>query len=130
MRSTVAASLGTVYAQLRTAAPNATVVVTGYPHLFSPEFSGPAPFSAEAQALFNAATDTLNGVIASKAAAAGFQYVDVVDEFAGHGIGAPDPWITFTGFRASDDLHPTATGYRQGYFPAVRSEVNLAQLRK
>jgi lysophospholipase L1-like esterase len=130
MRTTVAASLDTVYAQLRRAAPNATVVVTGYPRLFSPEFANPGPLSAEAQALFNAATDTLNAVIEAKAEAAGFQYVDVVDEFEGHGIGSPDPWITFSGLGAPDDLHPTAVGYQEGYFSAVRSEVNLAQLRK
>jgi lysophospholipase L1-like esterase len=130
IRTTVAADLEAAYAQLRLAAPNATVVVTGYPYLFSPEFSGPAPFSAEAQALFNAATDTLNDVVEATAEAAGFQYVDVVDEFEGHGIGSPDPWITFTGFSAPDDLHPTATGYQKGYLAAVRSEVNLAQLRK
>jgi lysophospholipase L1-like esterase len=129
-QTTVGPKLEAVYAQLRAAAPNAVVVVTGYPHLFSPESSGPAPFPAAAQQLFNDATDTLNAVIASRAAAAGFTYVDVVDEFAGHGVGSPDPWITFTGFTAPDDLHPTATGYSEGYLKAVRSEVNLAQLRK
>ncbi|MHA7263210.1 SGNH/GDSL hydrolase family protein [Arthrobacter sp. TMN-37] len=128
--TTVASSLDAVYAQLGAAAPNANVVVTGYPHLFSPGFSGPAPFPAEAQLLFNDATDVLNRVIESRATAAGFTYVDVVDEFAGHGVGSPDPWITFTGSAAPDDLHPTAAGYREGYFRAVRCEANLARLRK
>ena len=50
----------------------------------------------------------------------GFAFVDVRDEFAGHGVCSPDPWIngprvpTFIG-----PYHPTQQGYRDGYLAAL-----------
>lgn len=121
-------NLDTLYASVEAAAPNATVVVTGYPHLFSPEYGNPV-IPVASQTAFNAGTDALNAVIRARAQAHGFTFVDLVQKFEGHGLGSPDPWITFrTG--AIDNLHPTAEGYKSGYFPAVRSTVNLAQLQR
>lgn len=120
----VAADLDAAYAQLAAAAPNAQVIVTGYPHLFSPEFGNATLLSLEAQQLFNAGTDALNAVIEDRAEDAGFEYVDVTKRFDKHGIGSPNPWITFTGFTAIDDLHPTAKGYQSGYLPEVRKAID------
>jgi lysophospholipase L1-like esterase len=125
----LARNLSALYASIGAAAPGAEVVVTGYPHLFSPEFGTPAVLPVASQTAFNTATDSINAVIRQQAEAAGFTYVDLVGKFEGHGLGSPDPWITFTP-GAEDNLHPTATGYRSGYFPAVRSSVNLAQLQR
>ncbi|WP_026544460.1 SGNH/GDSL hydrolase family protein [Arthrobacter sp. 35/47] len=122
--TTVAADLDALYAQLAGAAPNAQVIVTGYPHLFSPEFGNAPLLSLEAQELFNAGTDALNEVIEDRAEAAGFDFVDVTKRFDKHGIGSPEPWITFTGFTAIDDLHPTAKGYQSGYLPEVRKAID------
>lgn len=121
-------ALDTLYDTIEATAPDATVVVTGYPHLFSPEFGVPLIPLASQDAL-NAGTDTLNALIRAQAKAHGFVFVDLVPKFAGHGLGSPDPWITFQP-GAIDNLHPTAEGYRSGYFPAVRSSVNLAQLQR
>jgi lysophospholipase L1-like esterase len=122
--TTVAADLDALYAQLADAAPNAQVIVTGYPHLFSPEFGNAPLLSLEAQELFNAGTDALNEVIEDRAEAAGFDFVDVTKRFDKHGIGSPEPWITFTGFAAIDDLHPNAAGYQSGYLPEVRKAID------
>ncbi|MEU1971895.1 GDSL-type esterase/lipase family protein [Microbacterium sp. NPDC019599] len=103
--------------------PNATIVVTGYAHLFEsppplPEFAGLAALVAGV----NGAIDALNGAIqaavgAAAAGGANVHYADVVDAFAGHGVqlapGVPsDPWFGIdpvgdpAGF-----LHPTYAGY-------------------
>lgn len=126
----IGASLNSLYEQVDAAAPGATVVVTGYPHLFSPEFGAPLPISPDAQRLINAATDILNGVIEASAKANGFVYVDTAKKFEGHGLGSPESWIKLSNPAQFDDLHPTAEGYKSGYFPAVRSSVNFAQLQK
>ena len=86
--------LDSLYAQVAEAAPGARVVVTGYPHLFSPKF-GPyfGASTAEQQAL-NEGADQLNAVIADAAAHHGFQFVDVTRRFDGHGVNAPDPSIS------------------------------------
>ena len=123
----LARNLDSLYDSISAAAPKAEVVVTGYPHLFSPEFGNPV-IPVASQTAFNAGTDALNAVIRQQAEANGFTYVDLVPKFEGHGLGSPDPWITSIG--APDALHPTAKGYKSGYFPAVRSSVNLAQLQR
>lgn len=122
------AHLDALYGTIRTAAPDAAVVVTGYPHLFSPRFGNDLIPLASQQA-FNAGTDSLNALIRSRAEAHGFIFVDVVAPFEDHGLGSPDPWITLR-MGASDNLHPTADGYRYGYYPAVRSALDLPQLRR
>ena len=48
-------------------------------------------------------------------------YVDVTEEFAGHGIGSKGPFIHADG---EDAYHPTAAGYRayaKAIFAAIRS---------
>jgi lysophospholipase L1-like esterase len=121
-------SLDALYDSIESAAPDAEVVVTGYPHLFSPEFGVPV-IPIESQTAFNEGTDALNALIRSQAEAHGFTFVDVVPRFEGRGLGSPSPWITFRA-GAVDNLHPTAKGYKSAYLPAVRSAVTLAQLQR
>ena len=98
--------------EVRTVAPKARIVVTGYPLLLD---------SSVPQAGFvNAGVLALNEVIASAVALAGDKvvYVDVVNAFLGHGIGSTDAWIL-----APPDMfafHPTAEGYT-AYADAIRS---------
>ena len=117
-QNVLAPQLAAEFARITELAPRATLVVTGYPYLF--EAGTPGPLSAEAQALFNAGTDALNAVIASQVPADGV-FVDVVDEFAGHGVGSPDSWIIFD-LQSPFNLHPTETGYREGYLAAILAD--------
>lgn len=115
----LAPTLASQFEQISALAPNATLVVTGYPHLFEPGTAG--PLSAEAVDLFNSGTDALNSVIAGQVPD-GAVFVDVVDEFTGHGSGAADSWIRLDG--GPFDLHPTETGYREGYTAAVLADAD------
>jgi lysophospholipase L1-like esterase len=94
---------------VKAAAPNAKIVVTGYPHLFAP-----APGFPDQANLF---VDGLNGSIFAAAMGTGAQYVDVSAAFTGHGIGSLDPWVNYTplGTPTPDDFHPNAAGYRAYY---------------
>lgn len=130
----LAPALAGLYSGVIGSAPYADVVVTGYPHLFSPEFGktialpviNPAtgqPFvlTPTEQQIINVGTDELNTVIRTQAEAAGFTYVDVVKRFDRHGLGSPQPWIQpFTDLGA---LHPTAKGYKNGYMHEIRQAV-------
>ena len=118
--------LDALYATVRSAAPDAVVLVTGYPHLFSPE-SGDALLPQESQEAFNAGTDTLNHLIRREAEAHGFTFVDLVAPFAGHGLGSSESWITYSE-GAEDNLHPTARGYSSGYLRAVLETPEFAAL--
>ncbi len=127
-RTEVVAALTSAYAAIRAKAPNATIVALGYPYLFSPEFGDQTYITHEAAKVFNKGTDTLNKVIRKAARQVpGTVYVDVTDEFDGHGIGSPESWILLPGSDAS--FHPNATGYAKGYYRAVVREAGIRALQ-
>ncbi|MGW9632075.1 SGNH/GDSL hydrolase family protein [Agromyces sp. NPDC055520] len=95
-------------------APNARVVVTGYPLLFAPTSS------YQWATRVNTGTVALNDAIEAAAALAGARYVDVEAPFTGHGIGSAAPWINdWKWLRANDSFHANATGY-QAFAAALR----------
>jgi len=101
-------------------APNATIVVTGYPHLLEYVPDPVAPINGLIAEL-NGATDDLNDAIQAAADAAGAEYADVVGAFAGHGIQlAPVPSDPYFG----PGLHPTYAGYTE-YTEVIRAELGL-----
>jgi lysophospholipase L1-like esterase len=112
--------LDSTYAAIRGRAPAATVVVLGYPRLF--ELTATCPvfgLDLAKRTMLNNAANTLDAVIAGRAAAAGDTFVDVRGVFSGHGICGSAPWVNPTTFPISDSYHPTASGYRYGYLPAL-----------
>lgn len=118
--------LDATYAGIAAAAPDAHVVVTGYPRLFSPEFGAYFQASPVEQEAMNEGADLLNAVIAQKAAEYGFQFVDVTHRFVGHGVNAPEPWIL--GLTDPGLFHPNLSGYR-AYSAAVTSSLDPRDLR-
>lgn len=110
------------------AAPEAHVVVTGYPHLFSPEYGDTSLLSVPAQEALNAGADLLNAVIQSAVHAHGGQYVDVTERFAGHGVGSPEPWIHGLSQDPSVAFHPTRAGH-DAYAAAITSALRTRDLR-
>lgn len=134
--------LDAAYTQVEAAAPDAHVVVTGYPRLFSPEYGaysgfltvdlggGPItlPFEASVaeQQLMNDAADLLNATMRVEAEEHGFQFVDVTERFEDHGVNAPDAWI----FGVTDPVpfHPTVKG-QHAYGVALRSAIKPPDLR-
>ena len=123
--------LDTAYTQIREAAPNAQVIVTGYARLFSPKYGDWVPLantrvSPEEQRLMNDGADVLNQTIAGVAAEHGFEFVDVTQRFDGHGVNAPEPWILDWGTDAP--LHPNAKGY-EAYASAITAAVRPGRVR-
>jgi len=111
--TTLPGRLDATYATIRGRAPNATVVVFGYPRLVEP--NGNCLSSAKRAAL-NRGADALDAVISARAAAAGLRYVDARGQFAGHGACGAAPWINrFSVLQLVESFHPNTTGYGQGY---------------
>lgn len=115
--------LARVYLELRVHAPRARIVVLGYPHLFDLSTACPNPLvpSAARRVMLNHGADVLNGSIERTARAFGLTFVDVRAAFDGHGVCSTDAWITppTSVPPATSTYHPTPTGYREGYLPAL-----------
>ncbi|GIF39296.1 SGNH/GDSL hydrolase family protein [Actinoplanes xinjiangensis] len=104
-----------------TAAPNARVIVTGYPLPFAKSRQCPAvPVTARMRVRANQVVSRLNAAIAAAANRNRVRYVDVQPGFAAHGLCSRKPWLVGAeGMRDDRVLHPTATGQARGYLPAV-----------
>ncbi|WP_395398877.1 SGNH/GDSL hydrolase family protein [Arthrobacter sp. UC242_113] len=121
-------------AVIKTYAPRARIVLTGYPRLFTANALMTEQQKTTVRTL-NSAADLLNGTIALSALANRVKYVSVTNQFTNHGIGSASPWIvgpepvcklSYTcapADRPLDVFHPTATGYAYGYVPALKGLV-------
>ena len=116
----LAGEVASMIQSVKAAAPNAKIVVTGYPYLYDPISAGLTdPMSLFIYQATDLA-DGLNGSIALAAGATGVQYVDVRAAFLGHGINTADPWINLdlANLGSPDNFHPNAEGY-QAYFGSL-----------
>jgi lysophospholipase L1-like esterase len=120
MTSVLPGRLDQTYAAIRAKAPNARLLVLGYPRLFeltaSCDQSGVDYYK---RGLLNHGADILDQVIASEAGAARSTFVDVRPVFSGHGVCSGDPWINAITSPITDSFHPCATGYSSGYLAAL-----------
>ncbi|MFJ3582942.1 SGNH/GDSL hydrolase family protein [Streptomyces sp. NPDC090127] len=121
VNNTLPGSLSSLYSAIRGKAPQAHVVVLGYPRFYRLSGSCIAGLSETERAAINRGSDALNAVLAKQAADAGFTYSSVVDEFTGHEICSGDAWLHSVSVPVSNSYHPTATGHSGGYLPAFRS---------
>lgn len=122
---TLSTKLTSVYRAVEAAAPNARVLVTGYPSFYdvpkpsNPNFSTIVAVDASVIALNDAIKQAVAG---QQRAGADIAYVDV--SFAGHGVTSKDPWFVLNGL---DALHPNSRGYL-AYLTAVTGALRKAKL--
>lgn len=121
MNSTLPSRLGSLYASIHSKAPQAHVVVLGYPRFYKISGSCIAGLTEKERTAINNASDVLNGVIAKQAANAGFTFSSVVDAFTGHELCSGDAWIHSVTIPVYNSYHPKAVGQSNGYLPAFRS---------
>lgn len=122
-RTDLPPKLTTTYAEIRRAAPRARLVVLGYPRLFETTDCGFLSMSLANRTVLNRGAQQLEGIIRSRAQAAGAAYVSVDAWFAGHRVCADDPWINGTVMTMYNSYHPKAEGYSQGYLRALTAAI-------
>ncbi|MBB5907045.1 SGNH/GDSL hydrolase family protein [Actinoalloteichus hymeniacidonis] len=108
--------LDNTYGAIGAAAPNAQVVVLGYPRLY--ELGGNCVISETKRTMLNETADLLSDVTAARVSAAGYSYVDVRDTFAGRGVCSASPWINGIYWPIGESFHPNAAGHTNAYLPA------------
>lgn len=118
-RDELPAKLDETYANIASGAPNAEVIVVGYPRLTDLGDCGIPGFSEAKRERLNAGADVLAGVIAERAAEAGYEFADPRDAFDGHGVCAETEWVNGPSTPVVESFHPNTDGYSQGYLPTV-----------
>ncbi|GJF22946.1 SGNH/GDSL hydrolase family protein [Streptomyces flaveolus] len=118
---TLPGNLDSVYSAIRTKAPNAHVVVIGYPRFYKLGTSCIGLSETKRKAI-NDASDLLNTTIAKRAADHGFTFGDVRPPFTGHEICSGSAWLhSVNWLNIGESYHPTAGGQSGGYLPVLNS---------
>ncbi|MBK1785768.1 SGNH/GDSL hydrolase family protein [Prauserella sp. ASG 168] len=121
VNGTLPGLLDDVYSTLRSKAPNAEIVVLGYPRFYQLGGSCEAGLSEAKREAINSGADTLADVIGARAGAAGFTFVDVREPFTGHEICSPDWWLNSLTWPVDESYHPNVNGQALGYLPALEA---------
>ncbi|MEO3935136.1 SGNH/GDSL hydrolase family protein [Dermatophilaceae bacterium Soc4.6] len=117
---TLPARLSALYSSIRTKAPNAVVVVSGYPRVFNGQDCNALTFFSPAEETrLNQTADQLDGVIAAAAAATGVRYSSPTSAFVGHAVCGSPEWLNGLSNPVTDSYHPNRLGHASGYTPVV-----------
>lgn len=113
------ARLDNLYGDISGLAPNALVVVVGYPRLFNGEDCNAGTwFSGTEMTRLNQTADQLNAKIHTRADAAGFTFVDPTTAFVGHAVCADVEWVNGLSSPTRESYHPNVKG-QQAYSDLV-----------
>ena len=118
--NTLPAALDSVYAAIKAKAPNAKVVVVGYPRIFNGEDCNAGTwFSPAEETRLNQTADLLNSKISAQAAAKGFTFANPTSRFVGHAVCDDVEWLNGLSNPISESYHPNRTGHSAGYVPMI-----------
>ena len=126
IRARLPRSLDAVLRAITTRAPNATVIVLGYPRLFAArDCAARAPLSRATAASLNDAAGLLRDTLRSRARAAGpaVRFRDAIRAFAGHELCSRDPWLSGPDDPSGGSFHPNRAGHGSGYARLVLSAI-------
>ena len=123
--SSLPGDLSNVLGDIASDAPNARVIVLGYPDLYDLSKSSTCiGLSTTDRTDLNQAAGDLDAAIQTAASAHGDAFVDVRPAFAGHNICDSSPWLHSVNILdVSESYHPTAAGQADGYLPAFTAAV-------
>lgn len=122
--TTLSPALAQTYAAVRAKAPNARVIVIGYPRLYTINGScGIFGLSDTERSALNSSADTLASVMSARAAEAGFTFLDARPVFDPHTIcSSSSSWLTSLEWdKINESYHPNTVGHRDGYLAALNS---------
>ena len=120
INNTLPGRLNTLYGSIKSRAPSAVVVVTGYPRIFQGEDCNAATFfSPSEETRLNQTADLLNAKLSAAASAKGFKFANPTSRFIGHAVCDDVEWINGLSNPISESYHPNRSGQSSGYRPLV-----------
>jgi lysophospholipase L1-like esterase len=123
INNTLKGRLNLVYDAIKSRAPNATVIVLGYPRLFmGVDCNGGTWFSSSEMTRLNQTADLLRTRTAEQVATEGSRFVfkDAIPSFTGHAVCSSSEWLNGLSNPVGESYHPNRTGHSSGYAPLVR----------
>ena len=123
INNTLKGRLNLVYDAIKSRAPNATVIVLGYPRLFmGVDCNGGTWFSSSEMTRLNQTADLLRTRISEQVATEGSRFVfkDAIPPFVGHAVCSSSEWINGLSWPVGESYHPNRNGHSAGYAPLVR----------
>ncbi|MFS3128360.1 SGNH/GDSL hydrolase family protein [Nocardioides sp. Bht2] len=125
INNTLPARLNSLYTSIRSKAPNAKVVIVGYPRLFMGEDCNAATFFSPAEETrLNATADLLNAKLKAAATARGFSFANPTSSFTGHAVCDNTEWVNGLSWPIAESYHPNRAGHAQGLKPLVNGLLN------
>lgn len=119
--------LATLYSSIRAKAPNARVIVVGYPRIFNGEDCNALTwFSPTEESRLNATADLLNAKTATATSNAGFTFVNPTSRFVGHAVCDDVDWLNGLSNPVTESYHPDVAGHRDGYAVVTKPAFGLA----
>jgi lysophospholipase L1-like esterase len=121
LKTTLGPALNTAFADVRSAAPNATVIVLGYPHVFSTASCfGTLGISSAEERDANALADALDSLISGYASTYHFTYESALGPWTGHAVCSSSAWLNGLNLlNTGESYHPNRAGHSAGYLPMV-----------
>jgi len=120
INNTLPGKLSTLYASIRSKAPNARVVVVGYPRIFNGEDCNAGTwFSPAEETRLNQTADLLNSRTSAQASARGFSFANPASRFVGHAVCDDVEWLNGLSHPIFESYHPNRSGHSSGYVPTV-----------
>lgn len=113
--------LSTLYSSIKSRAPNAKVIVVGYPRIFNGEDCNAGTwFSPSEESRLNYTADLLNAKTAAAASAKGFTFANPTSRFIGHAVCDDVEWINGLSYPIVESYHPNRSGHASGYVPVTK----------
>lgn len=124
LETTLGSRLDSVFSTVKShAALGATIVVLGYPHVFSgASCFGTLGISSTEEAKANQLSDALDTVISNHATLDGVTYQSAIGAFLGHAVCSSSPWLNGLNlFNTTESYHPNKAGHSSGYLALLTS---------
>jgi len=127
INNTLPSRLATLYSSIRAKAPNARVVIVGYPRVFNGQDCNALTwFSPAEESRLNSTADLLNSRLATAASNARFSFANPTSAFVGHAVCGSPEWLNGLSNPVSESYHPNRTGHSSGYSPVVSPKLTGA----